>query len=548
MYDLKLIKKYYGEKMMHLCRELFPTILETPGLLLMLIDNTFAHNKFLYDDIISNNLKDKFKCFIYNLIEIPNEEILFRKETPEELLKEAGYKLYECKKKKDIQSFKRYYRRGEKLCTFKDQDRLSDNYVFFAVKENVDEIKREDFINPERQDLYGTSVISIQFTKGDINTLSIKNRYNHTVDNPDATFSNNLENIMPGLTKSFERYYNLNINQNNSDSFELPNYVLANDGKLYKYNYEIDNIYYCPDNTIIDAFDVRKYEKEKYIVADYFIIDLVNKSIKFYDIRGINDSFVEDLIGINKIEVFNDKESESKIIEIFPNNGDTITIKLNKFNQIVEYENNNIQKLNWGFLRHNTSLRKLIMNNLVHADDSFLLNNLDIKYLCLPNLVEVGTNFLFKNYNIEKVDFPNLLKVGGRFMSNCRNLTEINFPKLRVVGYEFLAYNSMLKEGNFPELEIVKDRFLFNNEILSILNCPKIKQFGNDCLMKNVCIEEIYFPKLFKVGDNFMYYNMYCLDPYFPNLTKKGRNFFFMMNYIKEREEKEKIKKLKKAN
>ena len=26
--DLKIIKKHYGEKMMHLCRELFPTLLQ----------------------------------------------------------------------------------------------------------------------------------------------------------------------------------------------------------------------------------------------------------------------------------------------------------------------------------------------------------------------------------------------------------------------------------------------------------------------------------------------------------------------------------------
>lgn len=37
-YDLKMIKKYYGEDMAHLCRELFPTLLEKEGLLLNLIE------------------------------------------------------------------------------------------------------------------------------------------------------------------------------------------------------------------------------------------------------------------------------------------------------------------------------------------------------------------------------------------------------------------------------------------------------------------------------------------------------------------------------
>ena len=68
--DLKLIKKHYGENMMHLCRELFPTILEEEGLLFELMSSHFYYNRELYDDIISNGLKDKFKDYIYGLIDI----------------------------------------------------------------------------------------------------------------------------------------------------------------------------------------------------------------------------------------------------------------------------------------------------------------------------------------------------------------------------------------------------------------------------------------------------------------------------------------------
>ena len=57
MNDLIKIKKYYGENMMHLCRELFPTILEQENLLFSLLDNNFAHSKFLYDDIIENAVR-----------------------------------------------------------------------------------------------------------------------------------------------------------------------------------------------------------------------------------------------------------------------------------------------------------------------------------------------------------------------------------------------------------------------------------------------------------------------------------------------------------
>ena len=55
MDDLKLIKKHYGEKMMHLCRELFPTLLETGGLLSKLFPILFKGRSFcvLKDEIVS---------------------------------------------------------------------------------------------------------------------------------------------------------------------------------------------------------------------------------------------------------------------------------------------------------------------------------------------------------------------------------------------------------------------------------------------------------------------------------------------------------------
>ena len=66
MDDLKLIKKYYGEDMMHLCRKVFPTILEYPGLLFSIIESNFAHNKFLYNDLINQDMVQGFKNYIYS--------------------------------------------------------------------------------------------------------------------------------------------------------------------------------------------------------------------------------------------------------------------------------------------------------------------------------------------------------------------------------------------------------------------------------------------------------------------------------------------------
>lgn len=238
--DIELIKHKYGENMAHLCLKLFPTILQNEGELYNIIINSFYPSRFLYDDIVKHNLIIQFQNYIYSFVN-RNINYIDTDKKPMELLNEVGYILYECNNQDDIDKFIPFYAPYERLCTFK-ANRLESCYVFFAVKKDVDTIKRENFKQPQRDDKYGTSVISIQFTRGKCNNLSIKNRYNHTVKNHDATFDNNLDNIVPGLTRSFEQEYNLNIDNNGDRFFELPNYIKANDGKYYKYNYEINNI------------------------------------------------------------------------------------------------------------------------------------------------------------------------------------------------------------------------------------------------------------------------------------------------------------------
>lgn len=235
--ELKKIKKKFGEKMMHLCRELFPSLLEYEGRVYEVLSSNFSENcKSLYDDLIAQDKQYDFKNFVYSCIDVESKEKkVVSNKTPYELLNEKGYYLYECHTEDDVQSFKKYYAQEEELCTFRG-GRLDRCVVFFAVKKDVDKIKREDFKNPKREDKYGTSVMSIQFEKEGKCTVSIKNRYNHTVNNPDATYGNDLDQITSGLTKSFERLLRtrgLSFEDINMSSFELNNYTRANDGLYY---------------------------------------------------------------------------------------------------------------------------------------------------------------------------------------------------------------------------------------------------------------------------------------------------------------------------
>ena len=69
MNDLKIIKKQYGEKMMHLCRDLFPSLLETPGVISKLMLEHFQPSRFLYDDLFHNYAIEEFKNYIYSFVD-----------------------------------------------------------------------------------------------------------------------------------------------------------------------------------------------------------------------------------------------------------------------------------------------------------------------------------------------------------------------------------------------------------------------------------------------------------------------------------------------
>ena len=566
MDDLKLIKKHYGENMMHLCRELFPTILEKEGLLFNLLSKKFSYNRDLCSDIINSNKQSQFKNLIFEQLNTKKEHRVTITKTPKELLSEAGYNLYECKTEEEIQYFKKYYRCGEELCTF-NGGRLKRCYVFFAVKKNVDEIKREDFENPKREDLYGTSVISIQFTRDKLNTLSIKNRYNHTVNNPDATFSNNLDNIIPGLKESFNKYYNL-MCKSSKTSFDLRNYVCSSTGKYYKYNYEINNIYYCPDNIIIDNFEEKKYDKEKYIVLDKFILDLVNKTIIDYENK---DSFPNSISKINKIEIKKEKDIKKVII-----NG-RIVIILDKQNRIIKYMNNIVENIDNDFLSYNTILSfielsnvKTIGNNflsynkevkkvyfpqLERVADEFLKENRQIKLVELPNIREIGKNFLFRNKSLKKIDFPNLEKIGKNFIDNNEVINKINLPNLKYMEEGFLYQNQELIELNLPKLkhisrfmhfnqkiellniplvEEIEDSFMHYNESLKKLIAINLKKVGNNFLSSNQSLEELIIPNLVYTGDNFLYSSVYLEKIEIPNLEKIGKIFLYRNTCLRD--------------
>ena len=539
--ELKKIKKKYGEKFMHMCRELFPTILEEEGRLLSLLEDTFGNNfKNLYDDIYNNLLDDRFKALIYDKFapKVVIEPI--EGSEPYELLDKAGYTLYECTTEEEIQKFKKYFANDEELCTFKG-GRLNYCIVFFAVKKNVDEIKREDFNDPRREDEYGTSVMSIQFTKRGVCVVSIKNRYNHTVRNPDATYGNDLDAIVPGLEKSFETLLEergLYLNHDNVEKLEIPGYVVASDGKHYKYNMEINGRYYCPENIVVDYGQAIKVgSPEKKILIESFVVDLINKTIAQYGSGFYKDSFTDALKDIERIEVTRDKASANgdRIITIKRKGTDVpIEIRIDKHNCIIGYTNMDLKEVGDSFLLYNKKMQHLSLPMLEKTGINFLGFNSALRKLSLPKLKEVGKGFLFGNRFLEKLELPSLEEAPNDFLRFNEGLRELELPSLKKAGDKFLGKNVRIFSLNLPNLEVIGEAFLVENSKLEELKLPKAKKIGNHFMIMNTQISNFEAPNLEEVGDYFLYGNMELRRIVLPQLISAGNSFLYYNESLEE--------------
>ena len=524
--DLKFIKKYYGEKMSHLCRDLFPSVLEHPGLLYHLLTTHFNPSKSLYYDIAKENKERNFKDYIYCFVEV-TESKTSTTNTVKELLDSVGYDIYECRTNEDIQKFRKYYNNNEALCTFRDPNRIKNHRIFFIVKKNVDEIKREDFKNPQREDDYSTSVLDLQFDKGMQQRVSIKSRYNHTVNNPDATYSNNLDRIVPGLTEAFEREYGFNIGFEYATGFELDHYVKARDGKFYKYNYEIGNIHYCPDNIIIkDGEVVDKYrDKGRYTVFDYFVLDEKEKRMFIYSNYDyiIEDSFIDAFQNITNINIYN--REGYREIEITTDNEYKAIIKIDKENRIIGYKNDSITSVGERFLHRNLSLKELDLPSLEYCAEDFLIYNEELEELSLPNLRNCGDDFLRFNEKINSIYLPKLESCLYSFLRHNKNIKEINLPSLVSCGSCFLLINKQIEKVELPLLKYCNNDFLASNDILSSLFLPSLESCGYEFLWNNKSLLVLDLPKLKRCGDDFLPHCESLEKINLPLLSEYGNNF-----------------------
>jgi len=293
----KIYKKAFGEKVTQLIRKNYPQSLDDLGFLDYI--SRKCKTKTNVRNVLSNieNL-----LYVKNsyLNDKKNEEEIKDKKNLEDVLERAGYEYEIITNVNELMKFKEFYAPGEALCTFDNpQGRLNDYRMIVLFKKGMDKIKRSE--NPQREDEYSTSLLNIQI-HNKFGNVSIKSRYNHTVDNPDAVYSNNLDKISEGLTNAIERKLGIKIDR--KGTIEIPNNLKWAEDFIINSWIERNNVYVGED-VYVDNDRVYWIDPDKELIVDQFLINFKEKTVR--DLLETDKSFLqedlENALKENKLEI-----------------------------------------------------------------------------------------------------------------------------------------------------------------------------------------------------------------------------------------------------
>lgn len=409
---------------------------------------------------------------------------------PFELLKEAGYKAFYVDSFEKQNSIKKYFSDGEELCTFSDNKRFENYHIIHCVKEGAEKLSRSDFMGKEqREDEYGTSVLSIQIAKED-DFIKICNRYNHTVNNPDNTFCSNPDNIILGLTASLEDYFDIKL----LGVVGIPDGYTYQNGQLFKYHTEDLNCY-IGDGFYVQDGDVYYFNKDYEVVADIFVFNLKDKKITSFiqpleEEQERNLNILAQEIERASLQLVKNQDGSHSLLK---NQKPFLKIREGAIEEMV-LETETLEPEIDEF----SSLKKLTLLNIRKVDSYFLSMNAKVEEIIAPNLEEAGSWFV-SECCLKKAFFPKLRSVGGHSFSDNDFLDEVILPSLKTAGYVCFSNNKVLKKIEADLLQVVDAESVCNNPWLQDLSMKALDTVGERVFNANKRLKKIVLNKLTEI-------------------------------------------------
>ncbi len=463
-------------------------------------------------------------------------------QNPFELLKKAGYDAFYADTLEKQNSIMNYYADMESLCTFRDEKRFEKYHIIHCIKEGADKLNRRDFRGKERrEDEYGTSVISIQILKKG-GFISIKNRYNHTVQAPDNTFYSNPDNIIAGLSQALMDYFNLTYS---SGLPNLDNGFMIVDDLIYQYHIECNNIYFGPNYYIRDN-QVTFINKDYQLIIDNFIIDFKENKVYLPYQSNFDKNPLDAFFKLVQKEVEGKKltlQRKGDLSWVYAQNecilkarnGSLIYANLkgpdelkqsifSNHSTIEEIYFENVTELSTHSIHNCARLKKAYFPKcLVVNSDSFtyvpLLEEVDlskvktissscfcdkmnVKELNFPCLVKIEKSSFQSMSGVEKITAPVLKNMGDGVLMMCDTVQEVDFPLLKnLEGFNFYLC-PMLEKVFLPKVKKIGENSLTMNKGLQELNCPVVEEIGEDVVCSNKSLRIVHMPKLKRIGAN----------------------------------------------
>lgn len=335
---------------------------------------------------------------------------------PIRLLDKAGYDAYIADTLEKQNAIQKYYATGERLCTFRDPDRFKNYYIINAVRKDVDKIKRQDFKKPQREDKYGTSVLSIQVLKTG-GFISIKNRYNHTVENPDNTFNSNPDNIIIGLSDAIRHHFNVDFS---ASKVRLPNGYYLIQNKIIKSNSEFENIIFGADFYVKDGHIIELDKNSQLMLGNGFVYDAKSKKILDYVSLATNVSRLmvdADFLKNKKVKIIKNPDGSRSLLA----DGDIFFTVQDGIMNYINPKGSDVVSLRYFRLRGDYDFSDVKELNLHNADFS------SANSLILP---KAATKIDLRGvvFPPATVDFSNIKKL-DLCDADLTNITKVIFPR-----------------------------------------------------------------------------------------------------------------------
>ena len=500
-----------------------------------------------------------------------------------EILEEAGYDFLIADDLKKQNMLRSLFAKGEELCTFKDPMRFQNYYIIYLIKKGAKNLNRADFLHPQREDAYATSLMSIQILKTG-GFIKITNRYNHSVQNPDNTFYSNPDYIAPGLSSALKRHFNVDF----KDGFiEEPDGYLFIKNKIYKYHLEMGNVFYGENFYVKDGicFPV---QKDYQLLVDNFILDFKDNKIIVPHEEDM-DLYPEDVfLSLLRKEVKDkkmilkkeDKETYGVYLEdrccLKVRNGRLVYANLKSVNQIehpvfvhhdwieevyldqvksfipdsfIFCKNLKVLSLKSAlFVPSNSicrlpSLETLYLNNVQKVCQESISLLPKLKFLMMNNVKEIQSNSLMHLDKMVEFTFYKLTKIGARVMSKNKSLKKIMAPCLERIGSCAVSENSALEDVCFMRLKKIGSKSLCSNHCLKLLVLDLVETAESGSLSCNDNLTFLLMNNLKTIGMNAFFDNpklRYVESEAFESLShcncfiKSGENVFFYMPNLRQ--------------